>query len=357
VAQDSVESSVQLANSGDNPTSADPPSAAPTGRILVVDDSALMRAMLVRLLRQVGQTDVLTADSGASAFATLGFDDDSNPAAIDLILMDLVLPDTDGIAAIRALASRKRLRNIPVIMVTAMQEVEVLRGAFEAGATDYLTKPLNEVELLARVGAALRLKREIDRREAHERELVAMSQALATANAQLEQLSRTDPLTGLANRRSFDQVLASEWARGLRQRTPLTLLLLDVDHFKRFNDTYGHQEGDRCLIAVAGVLREAASRASDLAARYGGEEFVILLPDTDAEGGRAVGERALATLATLAIPHRASSVGPFVSASIGIASCIPEARTSAKALVEAADRALYRAKETGRARVMVDGTA
>jgi diguanylate cyclase (GGDEF)-like protein len=352
-----MENRLPIAHAGDNPDATDTVNVAQTGRILVVDDSALMRAMLVRLLKQVGQTDVLTADSGASAFATLGFDDDSNPEAIDLILMDLVLPDTDGIAAIRALATREHLRKIPVIMVTAMQEVEVLRGAFEAGATDYLTKPLNEVELLARVGSALRLKREIDRREARERELLAMQEQLAAANAQLEQLSRTDPLTGLANRRSFDQALASEWARGLRQRTPLALLLIDVDHFKRFNDTYGHQEGDRCLIAVAGALREAASRASDLAARYGGEEFAILLPDTAADGGRAVGERALATLAALAIPHRASSVGSIVSASVGVACITPETGIAAQALIAAADRALYRAKEGGRGRVVVDGAA
>lgn len=333
---------------------ADRPTPVDTGRILVVDDSALMRGMLLRLLGRVGYNDVLTADSGTSAFELLGLEEDSNPAGVDLILMDLVLPDTDGIAAIRALATRERLRNIPVIMVTAMQEAETLRGAFEAGATDYITKPVNEVELLARVGAALRLKREIDRREARERELLAMSQELALANEQLERLSLTDPLTGLANRRRLDRTLASEWSRALRNNTPLTLLLIDVDHFKRFNDTYGHQEGDRCLTIVAEVLRATVNRGADLAARYGGEEFAILLPDTDAAGGRAIGAKLLEALAARAIPHGTSSVGPIVSVSVGIASSIPDADTAESALIERADRALYRAKEVGRARVVVD---
>ena len=165
------------------------------GRILVVDDSALMRSMLVKMLKNVGYTDVLTAGSGAQAFELLGVTEDSNPAAVELILMDLMLPDTDGIAAIRTLATRKRLRTVPVIMVTAMQDSETLRGAFEAGATDYITKPVNEVELLARVGAALRLKREIDRREARERELIAITNT-AAANARLEQISLTDGSPG-----------------------------------------------------------------------------------------------------------------------------------------------------------------
>ena len=169
----------------------------PTGRILVVDDSALMRSMLVSLLKKVGYADVLTTASGARAFELLGVADDSNPEAIELILMDLILPDTDGIAAIRTFATRERLSTIPIIMVTAMQGSETLRGAFEVGATDYITKPINEVELLARVGAALRLKHEIDRREKIQKELEA-------ANNRLKQISLTDGLTGLANRRHFD---------------------------------------------------------------------------------------------------------------------------------------------------------
>lgn len=323
------------------------------GRILVVDDSALMRSMLVKMLKNVGYADVLTAASGAQAFELLGVSDDSNPAAIELILMDLLLPDTDGIAAIRTLATHARLSTLPVIMVTAMQDSETLRGAFEVGATDYITKPINEVELLARVGAALRLKHEIDRRAAREQELIEVTQQLAAANDRLQQISLTDGLTGLANRRHFDQVLQQEWGRAVRNRTPLSLILADVDHFKRFNDTYGHQEGDSCLTMVAEALGECANRSSDLAARYGGEEFALILPDTDSEGARAVGERLLANVTARAIPHGASSVGPIVSISAGVASLIPGDELAASALIAAADQALYQAKETGRGRIML----
>ncbi len=315
-------------------------------RILVVDDSALMRSMLVKMLKNVGYADVLTAASGAQAFELLGVTDDSNPAAIELILMDLMLPDTDGIEAIRTLATHERLSTLPVIMVTAMQDSETLRGAFEVGATDYITKPINEVELLARVGAALRLKREIDRREKIQKELEA-------ANERLKQISLTDGLTGLANRSHFDQVLQQEWGRAIRNRTPLSLILADVDHFKRFNDTYGHQEGDSCLTGVAAALGECASRSSDLAARYGGKEFALILPDTDIAGARSVGERLLANVTARAIPHGASSVGPIVSVSAGVASLIPSADLSASALIAAADQALYQAKEAGRGRIML----
>jgi len=318
----------------------------PTGRILVVDDSALMRSMLVSLLKKVGYADVLTTASGARAFELLGVADDSNPEAIELILMDLILPDTDGIAAIRTFATRERLSTIPIIMVTAMQGSETLRGAFEVGATDYITKPINEVELLARVGAALRLKHEIDRREKIQKELEA-------ANNRLKQISLTDGLTGLANRRHFDQVLQGEWSRALRNSTPLSLILVDVDHFKRFNDTYGHQEGDSCLTDVAEALGECANRSTDLVARYGGEEFALILPDTDSAGACAVGERLLTNVTARAIPHGASSVGPIVSVSAGIASLVPREGLPASALIAAADEALYQAKEAGRGRVVL----
>lgn len=326
---------------------------ATKGRILVVEDSALMRSMIVSMLKNVGYTDVLTAASGAQAFALLGLTEDSNPTAIELILMDLLLPDTDGIEAIRTLAKRKSLSAIPVIMVTAMQDSETLRGAFEAGATDYITKPINEIELLARVGAALRLKREIDRRAARERELVEVTQELEAANNRLQQISLTDSLTGLANRRHFDQVLEREWHRASRNHSPLALILVDVDHFKRFNDTYGHQEGDSCLASVAQALGECANRSSDLAARYGGEEFALILPHTDGAGAYAVGEHLLSNVAACAIPHGASSVGPIVSVSAGVASMVPCDDLSASALIAAADQALYQAKKTGRARVVL----
>lgn len=322
-------------------------------RILVVDDSALMRSMLVRLLQRVGYTDVLTAGSGQETFEILGVADDSNPQEIDLVLLDLVLPDLDGIAVIQQLQTCQQLRQVPVIMITAMQDPDKLRSAFDAGVTDYITKPINEVELLARVGSVLRLKREIDRREAREQELLVVRQRLEQANERLQQLSLTDPLTTLANRRSFDHAIAVEWSRGLRQQAQLCLLLLDIDFFKQYNDTYGHQAGDQCLIRVAQVLEGIAQRATDMAARYGGEEFALLLPGTNTRGGYIVAERLLELLQQQAIPHRSSPISPVITMSIGVAACIPNGYQSPDVLIAQADEALYTAKRTGRSRVSV----
>lgn len=322
-------------------------------RILVVDDSGIVRAMLTAMLAKVGYSEVLTANSGASAFRILGLDDEQPGEQVDLILMDLILPDTDGIAAIRAIKAQARLRNVPILMVTASREAVTLKTAFEVGASDYITKPINEIALLARVGSALRLKGEIDRREARERELVEVTSQLERANHRLEQLSLTDGLTGVANRRHFDRALLAEWNRSARAQAPLTLALIDIDHFKRYNDTYGHQEGDRCLQRVAAALARGVLRPGDLLARYGGEEFAVILADTDLAGGRTVGERLRAEVAALALAHATSTVRPIVTLSLGIATGIPDAEGSVESLVAAADRALYRAKEQGRDRLMV----
>lgn len=311
-----------------------------------------MRAMLVTILNEVGYTRVQTADSGASAFQLLGLAGDGPAGEFDLVLMDLVLPDANGIDAIRAIGATEALRKIPVIAVTGMKETAVLQEAFEAGATDYITKPVNEIELLARVGSAIRLKREIDQREARERELVDVTRQLALANRRLEQLSLTDGLTGLANRRHFDQALRAEWSRAARDREALALLLIDIDHFKRYNDTYGHQDGDRCLQQIAATLAQRATRPGDLVARYGGEEFAVILANTGLDGARTVAERLRAEVAALAIPHSASLVAATVTLSVGVAATIPAPATDPAALIAASDQALYRAKEQGRNQVL-----
>ena len=175
---------------------------------------------------------------------------------------------------------------------------------------------------------------------------------LQTVNRQLEELSRTDALTGLANRRSFDQVKQTEFLRALRNGQPLSLLLCDIDYFKRFNDTYGHAEGDACLRRVAGALREAAHRTGDLVARIGGEEFAILLPGSSTEAGLAVAERVRAAMARLAIAHAGSEVSPHVTLSMGLALLDPATDSQFETMFRRADKALYRAKDSGRDRVL-----
>jgi len=175
---------------------------------------------------------------------------------------------------------------------------------------------------------------------------------LQTVNLQLEALSRTDALTGLANRRSFDLATQVEFLRALRSGQPLTLLLCDIDYFKRYNDSYGHAEGDTCLRTVAGAMREVVQRSGEMAARIGGEEFAVLLPGSDADAGLALAGRLRAALSALAIPHAASEVSPHVTLSLGLAQLDTEADPNFEALFRRADKALYRAKEEGRDRVL-----
>jgi len=162
-----------------------------------------------------------------------------------------------------------------------------------------------------------------------------------------------DGLTGLSNRRRFDQFLDLEWRRGLRSRSPLSLILMDIDYFKAFNDSEGHLAGDDCLRRIAEVLEVGAHRAGDLVARYGGEEFVCVLPDTDESGARAVAEQIQSLIVDLALPHRSSSVAPIVTLSLGVATRRPAFGETPDFLIKAADRAMYKAKELGRNRTVI----
>lgn len=195
--------------------------------------------------------------------------------------------------------------------------------------------------------AERRLLRVVDERTA---ELEERTLQLQIANDLLQHLATIDELTNIANARRFRVVLAQEWQRARRARAPMSLLMVDVDLFKRFNDTLGHQRGDDCLVSVAGVLRQTASRTSDLAARYGGEEFALLLPHTHADGATALAETVRAGVESLRIPHPDSEVGPYVTVSIGIATADPTEGNAAADLIGAADRALYEAKHAGRNR-------
>lgn len=180
------------------------------------------------------------------------------------------------------------------------------------------------------------------------RELTKIRQQLEEKNRLLERLSTLDTLTGLANRRRFDEVLRQEWKRAARDAAPLSLIYCDIDFFKGYNDSYGHRAGDECLQRVARVLADAAHRPADLAARYGGEEFVVLLVDTAAEGALILAERMRVSVEQLRIAHRSSSIGAFLTASFGVAALVPQAAVNPEELINRADRALYAAKQKGR---------
>ncbi len=248
----------------------------------------------------------------------------------DLILLDVVMPDMDGYAICDRLKADRLLRDIPVIFVTVLTDVSEETKGLEAGAVDYLTKPISAPIVKARVRTHLELKRHQDL---------------------LRQLACLDGLTCVANRRRFDELLEQEWRRLRRTGQPLSLIMADVDEFKAYNDHYGHLAGDECLRLVASTLAAAIKRPMDLLARYGGEEFACLLPETDLAGAIVVARRLVAVVVELRIPHTYSGVAAWVTISAGVASLIPGREQSAVELVRAADTCLYRAKKEGRNRI------
>ncbi|MGD8935595.1 MAG: diguanylate cyclase [Thiogranum sp.] len=272
-----------------------------------------------------------------------------------VILQDLVMPDVDGMTLVRFYRNNPATRDVPIIVLSSKDDPNIKSDAFDQGATDYLVKLPEKVELLARIRA--HAKSYIAQKERDEafrnlsrmqERLEKMNDELAHSNRELQRLSSMDGLTGLANRRQFDETLEQEWQRAMRTSMPLSLIFLDIDFFKRYNDHYGHQAGDDCLKKVAGALEKTIHRPADLVSRYGGEEFVMILPDTTDEGALAVAEKVLASVANLKIPHANSAVADHVTLSIGVATAAPHEDSQPEDLIETADKMLYRAKERGR---------
>lgn len=319
--------------------------------ILIVDDAEDMRLSLRMVLEAEGFSDVQTARSAREAFRMLGLEGESAVLAPDVILMDILMPVVNGVEACKRFKQDPRTADVPVLMITGASQDEVLAAAFAAGAIDYITKPLKVIELVARLRSAITLKRELDARRGREHELLRVTRQLKEANETLQRLSDQDALTGVANRRSFDAHLANEWNRAAREQTPLSLVMLDIDYFKRFNDQYGHPRGDDCLRQVARTLAAPLKRPGDLIARYGGEEFVILLPWTGLAGAVGLAEKLRGLVEALQIPHAQSLAADHVTISLGAACTIPKRSAPAESLIEAADQALYLAKERGRNRV------
>jgi len=317
-------------------------------KILIVDDSRMFRNLIQTLLNDSGYKNVEWVDCAEGAIKYFGMNGDGepDPKGTDLVLMDVIMKDMDGIEACRRIKSDKRLNDIPVVMVTSISEKKSLQKAFEAGAIDYITKPFDHVEVRVRVGSVLRLKREIDERKDREREL-------AIANEELKRLSSLDGLTGIANRRYFDEHIEEEWRRAMRESKPLSIMIIDIDFFKPYNDHYGHQGGDGCLKQVAAAINDYARRGGDFAARYGGEEFVITLTDTDRDKAASMAEKLCEAVESLRIPHERSKACSVVTVSIGVSTVKPNAEMTPATLIELADKALYRAKEKGRNRAQV----
>ncbi|MDQ2138938.1 diguanylate cyclase [Alcaligenaceae bacterium B3P038] len=269
-----------------------------------------------------------------------------------VILQDLVLPRVDGLTLVRAYRDTPALRDVPIIVLSTKEDPITKSAAFAAGANDYLVKLPDAIELIARIRYHSRSYLALRERDEAYRALHASQQQLLEMNLELRRLSNLDGLTGLANRRYFDEYLGAEWQRALREQRDIALMMVDVDHFKRYNDTYGHVAGDGALQQVAQALQGTADRSTDLAARYGGEEFSLVMPNTSLGGARLIGEKLRRAVAALAVEHKASTTGDILSVSIGAATMVPQHGMTFTALVDAADRNLYAAKHQGRNQVV-----
>ena len=303
-------------------------------KILIVEDARATLLVVSNYIKNFGGQPI-PVSSGEQAIIAFA---QEQP---DLVLLDVVLPDIDGFEIARQIrALEKPGAWTPIIFLSARNSDQDIERGISAGGDDYLCKPISEAVLSAKIRAMQRI---IQMRTS----LVVLARELDSANQELKRLSASDGLTGIANRRFFDDYLSREWRRARRDNASIALLMCDVDNFKAYNDTYGHQAGDDCLRQIAQALTKMMERASDVVARYGGEEFAIILPNTPLEGAAIVGEKIRLAIEALSMPH-AGSPQAFVSLSVGVAAVYPTHQDILQTLIQSADRALYRAKSMGR---------
>lgn len=293
----------------------------PEFSILVVDDDRTNLDVLSHILKS--QYTVQIAKSGSAALKRVI---DQQP---DLILLDIVMPDMNGFEVLAELKALDSTRHIPVIFITGLVHAEDEEKGFLLGAVDYIAKPFNTSVVKARVRTHLRIVKQM---------------------RTIERLCMIDALTDINNRRGFDQKMEQEWLRASRDHSPISLLMVDVDKFKHFNDTYGHPQGDILLQALAGVLASVPCRPGDFVARLGGEEFAVVLPETTADGAMVLAEKVRKAVEDLRIPHTEDTPMLSITVSIGVVSQVPDTTFPLSDFISRADEALYKAKNAGRNR-------
>ncbi len=318
-----------------------------TCMVMLVDDQPMVAEALRRILMQEEDMDLHYCQDPEQA---LRMAEQIKPS---VILLDLVMPDIDGLMVLRYMRSNPLTRDVPMIVLSSQEDPELKAEAFAVGANDYLIKWPDRVELLARLRYHSQWYVTMQQRDEAFRALRVSQRKLAESNLRLQRLVSVDGLTGIPNRRFFDERLEEEWQRGSREQGWLTLVMIDVDHFKAYNDLHGHLAGDESLKEVAGALSAVLLRPSDVVARYGGEEFVLILPGTDPDGAIAIAEKMLKAIDTLGIPHETSPTSRYLTISLGVATTVPSQNVKSSILLAEADSALYEAKEAGRNRYVL----
>jgi len=307
-------------------------------KVLIVDDSKAIRLLVAECIASLGH-EVVHMESGANAV------DYVQDNAVDLIMMDVEMPGINGFEATQKIRDIKQDDWFPIIFLTTKIDDDSYTQGILAGGDAYLAKPINPVRLQLQITAMERIYKT-------RKKLKLAQEKLLEANKTLLHLSMFDQLTGLANRRHFDETLDKQFRLARREKKPLSVIICDIDYFKVYNDTYGHQKGDECLAVVAKALQDSVSRPADLACRYGGEEFTFVLPDTNLSGAKVFAEKVRSAIAALAIDHVGSTVAPFVTLSLGVATYNGQFKNGDE-ITKVADKALYRAKENGRNRVEI----
>lgn len=292
------------------------------GKILLVDDQVINIRILHQLLHQ--DYHIHMATNGLQAIELC------EKIQPDIVLLDIEMPELNGFDVCKALKERPATRDIAIIFVTGHFDEETEVTGFTLGAVDFIHKPINPVITMARIKNQFKLK--------HQSDL-------------LRSIALLDGLTGVANRRKFEESCPTTWLHCIRDKTAISIIMLDIDCFKLFNDRYGHSQGDECLRAVAQAINNGVNRPYDLVARFGGEEFICVLPNTDYAGARFVAQQIVDSILALKIPHQDSEVMKFVTISAGLASTTPTLGMELQHIIEAADKELYRSKKQGRNRV------
>jgi diguanylate cyclase (GGDEF)-like protein len=293
-------------------------------KVLVVDDELTNVVILAHVLSE--NYDVETATTPEEALHIIF--SDNKP---DLVLLDIMLPGMDGYEICSRMKHDPQTMSIPIIFISAKDNDKDEEKGLRMGAVDYITKPFSLPIVQIRVKNHLELKKHRDR---------------------LEELSAIDPLTGIPNRRSFEEKFQDEWRRALRTDTPFGFMMIDIDFFKNYNDTYGHPAGDDCLVKVAHTLKNTVHRSGDYVARIGGEEFACLLPNSDTQGALHIAQQIQTAINALQIPHENSAISQVLTLSIGLVGKRPTQVASKEALMDIADKNLYQAKKNGRNQIV-----